>query len=150
MVLSQLTLKQVKAVKMKTYLAKKDELKKEHYVIDAEGKVLGRIATRVATILCGKHKPTYTPHVDTGDFVDVLNVDKVRVTGKKATEKMVDARAVQSVGLSVALEELAKASSKRKVYDGYVDAIKTKRDMLISLGAHMRKEREAEPMIRDR
>ncbi len=69
---------------------------------------------------------------------------------KKATEKMVDARAVQSVGLSVALEELAKASSKRKVYDGYVDAIKTKRDMLISLGAHMRKEREAEPMIRDR
>ncbi len=73
---------------MKTYQAKKGELQKEHYVIDAEGKILGRIATRVATILCGKHKSTYTPHVDTGDFVDILNVDKVRVTGKKATDKI--------------------------------------------------------------
>lgn len=69
---------------------------------------------------------------------------------KKATEKMVEARAANDALLVGALEDLAFASSQRKLFDGYVDAVKTKRDMLISLGAHMRKERDAEPMIRDR
>jgi len=69
---------------------------------------------------------------------------------KAPTEKMVEARAANDTLLMGALEDLAFASSQRKLYDGYVDAVKSKRDMLISLGAHMRKEREADPVIRDR
>ncbi len=72
---------------MKTYQAKPDEVKRDWYVVDAEGKTLGRLATRIARILEGKHKPIYTPHVDTGDFVIVLNAGKVAVTGKKMDVK---------------------------------------------------------------
>ena len=71
---------------MSTYMAKPGELKAGWHVIDADGQVLGRLAAKVAVIVQGKHKPTYTPHVDTGDFVIVLNADKVRVTGSKAEE----------------------------------------------------------------
>jgi large subunit ribosomal protein L13 len=73
---------------MKTYVAKENELKRRWYVIDAEGEVLGRMATRIATILCGKNKPSYTPNVDTGDFVVVVNAEKVVVTGQKAQKKI--------------------------------------------------------------
>ncbi len=73
---------------MKTYMAKKEEVVPRWYMVDAEGKILGRLATKVATILMGKHRPTYTPHVDTGDFVIVVNADKVRVTGKKLDQKV--------------------------------------------------------------
>ena len=69
---------------MSTYMAKPGELKADWHVINADGQILGRLAARVALIVQGKHKPTYTPHVDTGDFVIVLNADKVRVTGSKA------------------------------------------------------------------
>ena len=69
---------------MSTYMAKPGELKADWHVIDADGQILGRLASKVALIVQGKHKPTYTPHVDTGDFVIVLNADKVRVTGSKA------------------------------------------------------------------
>lgn len=72
---------------MKSYMAKPEEIEKKWYVIDAEGKVLGRLATEVASILRGKHKPIYTPHVDTGDFVIVINADKVKLTGKKLEQK---------------------------------------------------------------
>ena len=72
---------------MKTFQAKKAEAEHRWYVIDAEGKVLGRLATRVATLLRGKHKPTFTPHVDTGDFVVVVNAKKVTLTGKKMKDK---------------------------------------------------------------
>jgi large subunit ribosomal protein L13 len=65
-------------------MAKPGETKADWHVINADGQVLGRLASRVALIVQGKHKPTYTPHVDTGDFVIVLNADKVRVTGSKA------------------------------------------------------------------
>lgn len=64
----------------------RSDLQKEWYVVDATDKVLGRLATRIATVLMGKHKPTYTPHVDTGDFVIVLNAGAVRVTGRKREE----------------------------------------------------------------
>ena len=67
----------------RSYLAKPGELEAAWHVVDAQGQVLGRLAARIATILQGKHKPTYTPHVDTGDFVIVLNAEKVRVTGEK-------------------------------------------------------------------
>ncbi|MCR3956920.1 MAG: 50S ribosomal protein L13 [Gudongella sp.] len=72
---------------MKSYMAKANEVERKWYIIDAEDKVLGRLATEIATILRGKNKPIYTPHVDTGDFVIVINADKVKLTGKKLEQK---------------------------------------------------------------
>lgn len=72
---------------MKTYYAKPNEVAREWLLIDAQDQVLGRVASKAAQILRGKHKPTYTPHVDTGDFVVIINADKIRVTGKKLTDK---------------------------------------------------------------
>ncbi len=73
---------------MKTYQAKKEEVEHQWYLVDAEGKVLGRLATELAKILRGKNKPIYTPHVDTGDFVIVVNAGKVALTGKKMKDKI--------------------------------------------------------------
>jgi large subunit ribosomal protein L13 len=73
---------------MSTSIAKKAELQKDWYVVDLEDKVLGRAATEIARVLRGKHKPIYTPSVDTGDFVIVLNADKVRLTGNKLSQKV--------------------------------------------------------------
>ena len=72
----------------KTYSAKPHEIERTWYVVDAEGKTLGRLATEIARILRGKHKPIYTPHVDTGDYVVVINADKIRVTGKRLDQKI--------------------------------------------------------------
>ena len=72
---------------MKTYHAKPGEVEREWVIIDAEDQVLGRVATKAAQILKGKHKPQYTPHVDTGDFVIIINADKIKVTGTKAATK---------------------------------------------------------------
>ncbi len=73
---------------MKTYMAKPAQLKRKWYVVNAEGKVLGRLASEIAKVLRGKNKPEYTPHVDTGDFVIVVNADKIVVTGNKAEQKL--------------------------------------------------------------
>jgi large subunit ribosomal protein L13 len=73
---------------MKTWNAKPHEVERRWYVVDAEGETLGRLATRIADTLRGKRKPGYTPHVDTGDFVIVVNAEKVAVTGKKLQQKM--------------------------------------------------------------
>ena len=73
---------------MSTYMAKASELKREWYIIDAANKPLGRVATVAATILRGKHKPTYTPNADCGDFVIIINSDKAILTGNKAEQKM--------------------------------------------------------------
>jgi large subunit ribosomal protein L13 len=73
---------------MKTYQAKKEELEYQWYLVNAEGKVLGRLATELAKILKGKNKPTYTPHLDTGDFVIVVNAGKVTLTGRKMKDKI--------------------------------------------------------------
>ena len=73
---------------MKTFSAKAEEINREWFLIDAEGKTLGRMATEIALRLRGKHKPEFTPHVDTGDFVVVINADKFKVTGKKTQEKI--------------------------------------------------------------
>lgn len=73
---------------MKTFSAKPAEVKRDWYVIDAKGKTLGRMATEIARRLRGKHKPEYTPHVDTGDYIVVVNAEKVHVTGKKTTDKI--------------------------------------------------------------
>ena len=72
----------------RTYSAKPGEVERKWYVVNAEGKVLGHLAAEVAKILRGKHKPQFTPHVDTGDFVIVINAEKVRVTGAKEDDKM--------------------------------------------------------------
>lgn len=73
---------------MKTYQAKKEEVTHQWYLVDAEGKVLGRLASELAKILRGKNKPVYTPHVDTGDFVVVVNANKVTLTGRKMKDKV--------------------------------------------------------------
>ena len=72
---------------MKTYMAHAETVERKWYVVDAEGVTLGRLATRVASVLRGKNKPTFTPNVDTGDFVIVINTDKVVLTGKKLEDK---------------------------------------------------------------
>ncbi len=72
---------------MKTYMAKPGELEQKWWVVDATDKVLGRLASDIAVILMGKHRPTYTPHIDTGDYVIVVNVEKVKLTGKKLEQK---------------------------------------------------------------
>lgn len=73
---------------MKTYSAKPREVEAKWYLIDATGQTLGRLSTLIANILRGKHKPQYTPHIDTGDFVIVVNADKIEVSGKKETDKV--------------------------------------------------------------
>lgn len=73
---------------MKTFSAKPETVKRDWYVVDATDKVLGRLSSEIARRLRGKHKPEYTPHVDTGDYVVVINAEKVRVTGAKTTDKM--------------------------------------------------------------
>lgn len=73
---------------MKTYSAKPAEVERDWFVVDAEGKALGRLASEIAKRLRGKHKPVYTPHVDTGDYIVVVNAEKIRVTGNKLADKM--------------------------------------------------------------
>ena len=72
---------------MRTFTLRKEDVKREWYIVDATGIPLGRLATRIATILRGKHKPEYTPHIDNGDFVICINADKVLLTGKKEEQK---------------------------------------------------------------
>lgn len=73
---------------MKTFNAIAETVQRQWHIVDADGKTLGRMATEIATLLRGKHKPEYTPHVDTGDYVVVINAEKVKVTGRKATDKI--------------------------------------------------------------
>ena len=73
---------------MKTYMANPDKIERKGYVVDAEGATLGRLASEIAKVLRGKNKPEYTPHIDTGDYVIVVNAEKVKVTGKKLQQKI--------------------------------------------------------------
>lgn len=73
---------------MKTFMASPDTINRKWYVVDAEGKTLGRLASEIAKVLRGKHKPIFTPHMDTGDYVIVVNAEKVKVTGKKLSQKI--------------------------------------------------------------
>src|SRR4030066_1079666 len=100
----------------KTTLAKASEVNPRWYVMDAEGQTLGRFATRIATILRGKNKPTYTPNVDTGDFVVVVNAEKIVVTGKKLTDKMYHSHSGYPGGLkTTSLEKLLKEKPARVI-----------------------------------
>ena len=84
---------------MKTYTAKPGEIERAWWVVDAEGKNLGRLATRIADMLRGKNKPQYTPHTDTGDFIVVVNAEKIAVTGKKLTDKVYYRTSIRPGGL---------------------------------------------------
>jgi len=75
---------------MKSFMAKKEQVEQKWWLVDAEGAILGRMAAKIASLLMGKTKPTYTPHVDVGDYVIVVNAEKVKVTGKKARVKQYD------------------------------------------------------------
>lgn len=84
---------------MKSYIAKPAEIKRDWYIVDAEGKTLGRLASEIATVLRGKNKPTFTPNVDCGDFVIVINAEKVVLTGKKLDQKMLRKHSLYAGGL---------------------------------------------------
>ncbi|MFP4640709.1 MAG: 50S ribosomal protein L13 [Dehalococcoidia bacterium] len=101
---------------MKTYSTKPADIKREWHVIDASDKVLGRLATEVATLLRGKHKATYVPHLDTGDYVVVVNASKVRVTGNKAEQKMYYWHTGYPGGIkSVSFEEMVETYPSRVI-----------------------------------
>ena len=101
---------------MKTFSAKPAEVRRDWYVVDATGKTLGRLATEIAHRLRGKHKPEYTPHVDTGDYIVVVNAAKVRVTGNKLQDKMYHHHTAYIGNLkSISLEKLLAKAPERVI-----------------------------------
>jgi len=101
---------------MKTISAKPESVKRDWYVIDADGKTLGRMASEIAIRLRGKHKPEYTPHVDTGDYIVVINAEKVRVTGNKAKKKIYHSHTGFPGGLkSMSFEKLIEKAPERTI-----------------------------------
>jgi large subunit ribosomal protein L13 len=102
---------------MKTFMAKKEDIKRKWFLVDAKGQILGRLATRIAIVLRGKHKPEYTPHVDCGDGVIVINADKIKVTGKKADEKTYASYSGYSGGYKVkTFSDLMKKDSAKIIW----------------------------------
>jgi len=101
---------------MKTYSAKAESVQRDWYVIDAEGKTLGRMAVVIADHLRGKNKPEFTPHVDTGDYIVVINAEKVHVTGNKAKNKMYHSHTGYPGGLkSISFEKLVEKAPERTI-----------------------------------
>lgn len=105
---------------MKTQFAKKGEVERKWYVVDAKDAILGRLATKIATYLLGKNKSTFTPNVDTGDFVIVVNAEKVRLTGKKLDNKIYYRHSGYPGGLKA---ETAKKRLSKKPEDVIIDAV---------------------------
>ena len=106
---------------MKSFIAKKEDVKPKWRVVDAEGQILGRMATKVATVLMGKDKPIYTPHVDTGDYVIVVNASKIKVSGKKGEQKEYQhytgyPGGLREVSLRELMEKKPTAAVKRAVW----------------------------------
>ncbi|HEX9416074.1 MAG TPA: 50S ribosomal protein L13 [Gaiellaceae bacterium] len=122
---------------MKTWNAKPGEVARDWYVVDAEGQTLGRLATRIADTLRGKRKPQYTPHTDTGDFVVVVNAEKIGVTGKKLDEKMYRRHSGYPGGLKERplREELARRPTEvlRKAVKGMLPRNRLARAQLLKL-----------------
>jgi large subunit ribosomal protein L13 len=101
---------------MKTYAVKESDIKREWHVIDASGEILGRLATQVASLLMGKHKPMFCRNLDTGDFVVVINADKIRVTGNKAKQKLYYRHSGYPGGLkSISLEKMMQTNPTRVI-----------------------------------
>ncbi len=105
---------------MKTFSAKPETVKRDWYVIDATGQTLGRLATEVARRLRGKHKPEYTPHVDTGDYIVIINAEKVAVTGKKASDKIYYSHTGYPGGIKAISFEKLIARAPERVIEGAV------------------------------
>lgn len=102
---------------MKTQILKKSDVTRKWYIVDATNKVLGRMASKIAVVLTGKHKPQYTPHVDCGDYVVIINADKFRVTGTKMKGKIYYSHSFYPGGLkSINLETMLKKHPERVVY----------------------------------
>ncbi|OQX95705.1 50S ribosomal protein L13 [candidate division KSB1 bacterium 4572_119] len=102
---------------MKTFTPKLKDIDQQWYVVDARNQILGRLATKVAHVLRGKHKPTFAPHVDVGDFVIIINADKVRVTGRKAEQKKYTRYSGYPGGLKEIVYEDLFANSPEKVLE---------------------------------
>jgi len=100
---------------MKTFSAKSHEVQRDWYIVDATGKVLGRVAAEIARRLRGKHKPEFTPHVDTGDYIVVVNADKLRVTGNKAKDKLYHRHSTYPGGLYTTNFEKLQAKHPERV-----------------------------------
>ena len=101
---------------MKTYSAKAESVERDWYIVDAADKTLGRLATEVASRLRGKHKPEYTPHVDTGDYIVVINAEKVTVTGNKATKKIYYSHTEYPGGIKdISFEKLIEKAPERVI-----------------------------------
>jgi len=122
---------------VKTYSAKAEDIDRKWYLIDAEGEILGRLATQIATILRGKNKPTYTPSMDLGDYVVVINAEKIKVTGNKLKGKIYRYHTSYPGGLkSVALESLLKRKPElvvKKAVQGMIPHTKLGRAMIKKL-----------------
>jgi large subunit ribosomal protein L13 len=121
---------------MKTFMANAQNVTRKWFVVDAEGKTLGRLATEVASVLKGKHKPIYTPHVDCGDYVVVINAEKIELTGKKWDKKMYYSHSGYSGGLkSTAAKDVMAKFPTRMVEKAIVGMLPHTR-----LGAQMAKK----------
>lgn len=102
---------------MKTKVLKKEDVTRKWYIVDATDKILGRLASKIALVLTGKHRPQYTPHVDSGDYVVIINADKFRVTGKKMTDKIYYSHSFFPGGLKkINLELMLKKHPERVIY----------------------------------
>jgi large subunit ribosomal protein L13 len=126
---------------MKTNIIKKTDVKRGCFLVDASGKVLGRLATQVAAMLSGKAKPDFTPHVDSGDMVVVINADKIRVTGKKPQQKVYRSYSGYQGGLRVEkLESLMKRRPQevlRHAVKGMLPKNKFQKDMISRLKVYI-------------
>jgi large subunit ribosomal protein L13 len=102
---------------MKTYIARPSSIKRDWFVIDASGRTLGRLATEVARRLRGKHKPEFTPNIDTGDYIVVINAEKVRVTGRKFTDKVYHRHTGYPGGVKSTTFEKLQASRPQRIIE---------------------------------
>src|SRR2546428_13791947 len=128
---------------MKTYLPSPESLKRKWHLVDADGAVLGRLATRVATLLRGKHKPEFTPHIDTGDGVIVINAAKVRLTGRKAQRDFVYRHSGYAGGLkTTSLGDMLKNKPEELISDA-VRGMLPKKSLGRALIKHLRGYRRA-------
>lgn len=133
---------------MKTFQAKKENIERTWYVVDAEGQTLGRLATKIASVLRGKHKPIYTPHVDCGDYVIVINAEKIVLTGNKLDEKVYYTHSSYPGGLKTitAGELMAKQPTKliEKAVKGMLPKTKLGQDMYRKLFVYAGSEHKHE------
>lgn len=133
---------------MKTFQAKKEEITRQWFVVDAKGKTLGRLATKVAFILRGKHKPIYTSNVDCGDYVIIVNADKIKLTGKKWTDKIYYSHSDYAGGLKAvsAKDLMAKKPTElvKKAVKGMLPKTKLGSDMYRKLFVYQEQDHKHE------